>query len=150
MQKKQITNVDHYAPFLSKIDYRAGQWHAVFYPGTVVVVNSFEKLAEMLANHVLLEIANLCCDALRITYAELTAKGRQQVASDQRMAVANVLLDVFDGKTSLQSISSIIGWKDHAMLIHARKSRDIMSIADLIHVIYSRFPFLKDGFKNMY
>jgi hypothetical protein len=150
MQKKQIANVDHFAPFISKIEFKNGQWNALFFPGTVVVVNSFDTLAELLAKHVINEIAMLCCDALRITYSELTAKGRQQIASDQRMAVGNVLFDVFEGKTSLRSISSVIGWKDHAMLIHARKSRDVMAIADLIHIIYSRYPFLKDGFKNMY
>lgn len=149
MENKTINILDTFAPWLNQLEYRNRQWHAHFFPNRIVVSNSLQTVAQEMVQHIMAEIIDLACEALNLPLEELRDGGRKQNKSDKRMALANVLIDNMGGKASQQTMARAIGWKTHAMIIHAYRQREVKEVQHQITKIYTRYPFLHNGYQNM-
>jgi chromosomal replication initiation ATPase DnaA len=150
MAIRDIKYLDEFAPWISKLEFRAGQWNAQFHPGKTVIAFSLVTVTEKLLHHVMYETIELACEALNITPKELMEKKRERTLADTRQVIANILLSQFDHKISYKTMADAIGWTNHSMMIHSRNQSDVKEIKKLIEKVYSRYPFLKDNTKPMF
>ena len=145
MRNKQLKPLDDFARWITKLEYRENQWHASFHPGKTVIAFSLETIATQLSRHVMHEIIWLCADALGTTVSQLTAKTRDRDRVDNRLAVANVLLNHFDHKINYGIMGQALGWANHCMIVHARDNAEVTEISNKIQRIYSRYPWLANS-----
>ncbi len=146
---KRLLSLDKLAPWILKLDYRENQWHAQFYPGHTVIASGIEEIVKRLQRHVMNEITELACDALKTTPGKIQVRTRAREVVDKRIAIANVLLQHFDHIIPYTEMAELLGWRNHCMIIHSRNNADVKEIQHKIQSIYKRFPFLADGFKTL-
>ncbi len=103
----------------------------------------------MMLKHVMHETIQLSCEALSTEQKYLQVKTRDRIVADNRQAIANILLDRFDHKISYAVMAIALGWTSHCMLIHARNNSGVKEISAKINKIYSRYPFLKNGYTGL-
>ena len=149
MAVNHIHYIDEFAPWISKIELKAGQWNASFFPNKTVIAFSLATVVEQLLLHVMHETIELACEALNTTPGNLKLKSRDREIVDNRMVVANILLNHFDHKINYETMGQTLGYKSHCMMIHARKQKSVKEVRQRIDRVYARYPFLKDSTKPM-
>ena len=149
MAIRDIKYLDEFAAWINKLEPKAGQWHAQFFPGKTVIAFSLVTVTEKLMEHVMNETIELACEALSTTPAHLKVKSRKRELVDCRLAIANILLTHFDHKINYETMANCLGWKSHCSMLHARDNSDVKEVKHCINKVYSRYPFLRDGYKNM-
>lgn len=141
--------LDEFAPWITKMNYTDGKWNVVLHPGHTIVAKSIVSVVEMMLKHVMHETIQLSCEALNTEIKYLKVRTRERLVADNRQAIANVLLDRFDYKISYQVMARSLGWNSHCMMSHARNNAGVKEINVKINKIYSRYPFLKDGYNSL-
>ena len=149
MHYNPIDYLDEFSPWITDLKRVDDGWIAKLHPNRIIESKKMRFIVDELKKHVIAETIDLCCEAIGIKTDYITTKGRMQTKADERFAVAIVLHDVFKSNIGLVHIGRQLGWSDHTMVFHAVKQRDVKPVAKLVQKIYSRYPFLKDGFKSL-
>ncbi len=153
MALKDLKYIDEFAEWIIKIEYKEGQWHAIFHPNKTVIAFKFKDILNQLILHIINKTIDLACDSLNINRSLISnpikGKRQKQDISDSKFAIANILAARFSDKISQIVIEKSLGWTGHGMLDYSKKSSDIKEIHEKIEKIYRSHPFLKNGYKNM-
>lgn len=149
MRFTQIDYLDEFGMWIIDIKRLDNKWMLKIHPGKIIESSSMRFIVQELKKHVVNEAIELCCEAINVKTEYIVKKGRMQNKADEKFAVAIVLVDLFKNNVGLVHIGRQLGWRDHAMVYWAINQRAVKPVEKLVAKIYSRYPFLKDGFKSL-
>ena len=144
------SKLDAYKQWIISIKPTSDGWEALIFPKGVFYALAMDDLIVLIGKYVMNEVIILVADALNLHYTDITEpKTRERIYGDARMVAGYILYHKFPA--SQDFVCNVIGWKNHASYIHARKQVDsIVELQEKRDKVYKMYPFLKDSNLEIY
>ena len=142
--------LDAYRQWIMSIKPTAEGWEALVFPNGVFISDNITSLIYFIGRYVMNEVIILTADALHVNHRDITnPPSRERIYSDPRMIAGYILYERFPASQSL--VCDMIGWKNHASYIHARKQvNDIAELEIMKEKVYKMYPFLENNKLEIY
>ncbi len=145
MKFTKESKLDAYKQWILSIKPTPEGWEALIYPKGVFYTCKMDDLILSIGQYVMHEVVKVVADALDLHYSDITEpKSRERAYADARMVAGYILYRKFPASQDV--VCSVIGWKNHASFIHARKQvENIVELEKKKDKVYSMHGWLKDN-----